>query len=484
MPQSLFYLDLDGELEPTTWDAVLAATRRIQAFFHAVELRFVEREDVIRKIMFAMMMREHVLIDGPTGTGKSFLLDTIFDNIEGGVTWSMDLTRYTSNTDLFGNYCVRTMRERGHTVHLTEGSLAEANFAKTGEFFDANDAALRTLLGVLNERRMRRGPQLIKFPLLTVVADTNFRLDDQPQRRTQLAAVIDRFLFQTSVEYVQDPTNRYHMLETSLEARHHKASLPPLSKSDVELVSGTVRAMDMVQDRYVRQAYEEMHRLFKEARIAEGRAEPSDRRFIRAAQVMEVSALLHGRQTCTFEDLAYTKTVLVEHRDDQPLFEQALHDAVTAWTERAASRVIDKELHTLGEIIQRLPTADLATMGHAQVKPFVAKLETVLEELKTFKPSSIEARDQYTKTMTRIHEQLAQADLRMIELLVSRLPDVQNVDPSTLKVIYDHVKHIDVELLEIDPKSEAAIIAHAMAMNRVAQTLADIEVEFTGKKAI
>jgi len=472
-------MDLHGEEHAVAWSTVFKAADRLQAFFNAVGLRFVERGELLEKLLYAFMMREHVLIDGPTGAAKSDILDTIMENITDATVWSMDLTKFTQATHLFGAFDVRRMKEDGHMVHMTEGSLAEANFAKVGEFFDSSDPTLRTLLGVMNERRVRRGPQLIDLPLMTMVADTNFKPEDMPHRSSQLDAVVDRFLFRHSVSYVQDPRNRYAMLEMALESSNRSA-LPKLSLSDVVIVSGVVRAVDLVKDRYVREAYQQMTWEFSQARVAHGKPPLSDRRYIRGAQIMEASAILRGRNMATFDDLACTIHVLGQTREDLDLLEEARHKALEKWVAAAQRREIDKEIHDLETYTKRMSTPDLTKLTHAQLKQLAQQLITLREEMKQFQPRSIEVRDMHTKALTRIHETLSAIDLRTIEVLVSHLPQMpEHLDEQHLIQVKRAAQHVENELRVIDPRSDKAIIAHAQALEMAGRLVADIETEFS-----
>lgn len=372
-----------------------------------VSMRFVEREDVIRKIMYAFMMREHVLLDGPTGSAKSDLIDTCIEGIVDATIWQMDLTRFTTDTHLFGNYDVRKMREEGHMVHMTDGSLAEANFAKTGEFFDASDATLRTLLGVLNERRITRGPQMLQFPLLTVIADTNFNPHQLSNRASQLEAVVDRFLFHTSTAYVEDPANRLTMLDVSLDGMGRKAPLPKLSLADVELVSGAVRAMNLVSDPYIRQAYEQLTRIYSGKRVEAGRPPLSDRRFIKGAQILEVSALLHGRLAVTFEDINFARHVICQIPDDEALFDTLLEATNAEWIQRSQSREVDRELASLNRIMQNVPEGvidGIPAMPTPEVKRLMRILSQVGSEMMEFQPLSVEIRSKRAQSITAVHE--------------------------------------------------------------------------------
>ena len=50
-----------------------SALERFGRFFAELEETFLEREDVLAQLALALLSREHVLITGPPGTGKSRL---------------------------------------------------------------------------------------------------------------------------------------------------------------------------------------------------------------------------------------------------------------------------------------------------------------------------------------------------------------------------------------------------------------------------
>jgi MoxR-like ATPase len=476
------YRDLAGTVCTTTWDEVFASAKRIQEFFVAVRSRFAERDDLIRKVKYAFMMREHLLVDGPTGAGKSAVLNTIIDNIAGAEVWAMDLTKFTTDTMVFGAYDIKKMKEEGQTVHMTDGSLIEANFAKCGEFLDANDPLLRTLLGVMNERRVRRGPHEYEVPLISLVADTNFRIDDLPNRRQQLAAVLDRFLFQVSVEYVKDPRNRYMMLEMALETGK-RPPLPPLHLDDVVRVSGVIIENDLVTDRYVREAYQEMTFDFSKARVAAGRAPLSDRRFAKAAHIMEVGAILHGRQACTFDDLQIAEHILVMHPDDVALFNAAKAATIDKWAVKAQRREIDVEAARLREITIEIPHPDVSALTYSDLQKLTSDLNGVLAKLGGFEPQSVEVRAEHTKTWTAIHDTLALIDLAMIARLVENIPKLpDSPDPATLHPLMRATLAVEAELRGISPRSDKARVELAKALEQAGHVAASIEVEFRGKR--
>ena len=474
------YRDLQGEVREASWDEVFESATRIQDFFVAVRSRFTERDDLVQKVKYAFMMREHLLVDGPTGAGKSAVLNTVIDNIQGADVWAMDLTKFTTDTMVFGAYDIKEMKENGKTVHMTAGSLIEANFAKCGEFLDANDPLLRTLLGVMNERKVRRGPQEYEVPLVSLVADTNFRIDDLPGRRQQLAAVLDRFLFQVTVEYVKDPRNRYTMLEMALETGK-RPTLPPLHLDDVVRVSGIIIENDLVTDRYVREAYQEMTYEFSAARMKAGRSALSDRRFVKAAHIMEVGAILHGRQVCTFDDLQYAGHILIMHPDDKALFDQAKASTIEKWAVKAQRREIDVEVARLREILIDIPKHDVSTLSYADLQKLTLDLNVVLEKLGAFEPQSVEVRAEHTRMWTGIHDTLAQVDVAMIARLTETIPTLPpQIDPASLHQLMRATQAVEAELRAIVPRSDKARVELAKALDTAGHVVATLQVEFLG----
>ena len=78
--------------------------------------------------------------------------------------------------------------------------MSTADFAFLDEVFDANDVALRSMLGILNERTFRKGKQIEQARLHTAIATTNFlRASDLTE------AVLDRFAFRATLLPDYDP---------------------------------------------------------------------------------------------------------------------------------------------------------------------------------------------------------------------------------------------------------------------------------------
>ena len=456
------YIDLVGKKHPVTWKRVFEAVDRIRIYFQAINRRFVEREDIIKQIMYAMMMREHIMINGPTGAAKSRLSHVVFSGIKGAILWKMNLTKFTTMANLFGNYDVVKMKKTGQMVHMTEASLAKANLAVTGEFCDANDAVLRSLLGALYERVIHNGPQVMRPPLISVMADTNFAPGSlTAARREYLAAVFDRFLFQSPVAYVQKPSNRLTMLEMSLDTIH-STELPPVTLKDFVIVSGVIQGMNLVEDRYVVQAYEEATRLFSLQRVKDGSIPLSDRRFVNGAQIMEVSALLDGRTGATFEDLALTSLVLAHSEQEEELYDKVRREIMGEWVEKASRHELEAELFELEKVTADIPKQpNLSTMQISELRRLTSQLDETLENLYAYRQNSAEVGRQQIRITNEMGNLRNDVHIQLIKLLSEHMPSIPDEVPvEHLMQLKQQVGIIESQLRDIIPSADRVRKSH------------------------
>ncbi|MEK9152421.1 MAG: AAA family ATPase, partial [Patescibacteria group bacterium] len=345
------YLDLAGKSKTTTWDEVFRATNAVKAFFTELCGRFVERDQVAEAVKYALMIREHVLIHGPGGSAKTAVADTVIQGIQDAQIWSMDFSKFMGESRVFGDFDVKHAQETGELRHLIRGSLVEANFANLGEFSDASMELQRALMRVLNERQFIRGPQKLKVPLITAVANTNFDPLQERARHMGFEAVLDRFMFWVRVVYVEKPENEMEMLDIFLERKQDRP-LPPLKLDDIVMASGVVLGMNLLTNLYVKQAFRELRSAFVAAR---GGRRMSDRRWLKSAQILEASAILNGKTEADFDDLRPLSLVWCESPDEEKHFIKAYDDVVAKWRSDQHKQVVDAEIKLLDDYAGTVP---------------------------------------------------------------------------------------------------------------------------------
>ena len=158
---------------------------------------FIGRQQLAELIILAAIAKEHLLVIGPPGTAKSAVVRRMARIMHGNY-FEYLLGRFTEPSELFGTVNLKKLRE-GRVETDTQGMLPEAEIAFLDEVFLGSTAILNTLLGILNERKFRRGHTQIDCPLKICIGASNSLPEDEG-----LAAFADRFLIRLFIEPIAD----------------------------------------------------------------------------------------------------------------------------------------------------------------------------------------------------------------------------------------------------------------------------------------
>jgi len=262
------------------------ASEALRGALHDVTRNLVDRETLVELIALAAVAGEHVLVIGEPGTAKSVAVRRMADAI-GGRYFEYLLGRFTEPSEIFGPVNLQRLRE-GRVETETLGMLPEAEVAFLDEVFLGSTAILNTLLGILNERRFRRGHTDLVCPLRVCVGASN-ALPDDPS----LGAFADRFLVRVFVDRVLD-----HQLEVLLEGGERLGQdrvERPASLESLDVLAARARALDMAP---VRTAIAHAVRELRHAGV-----ELSDRRVVKLQRLVASAAALDGRDHPTTADL-------------------------------------------------------------------------------------------------------------------------------------------------------------------------------------
>lgn len=204
----------------------------------------------------------------------------------GGHYFEYLLGRFTEPSEIFGPVDLRKLRE-GQVVTETTGMLPEAEVAFLDEVFLGSTAILNTLLGILNERRFKRGHTEMTVPLRVCVGATNALPEED-----RLAAFADRFLIRVFVDGIPDPSIEA-LLEGgwSLEDR----TIEPIGLEPIDELAKIARAADLAP---VREDLAHAIRALRKNGVA-----LSDRRAVKVQRLVAAAAALDGRGTPNTSDL-------------------------------------------------------------------------------------------------------------------------------------------------------------------------------------
>ena len=380
------------------------AARHLRAGLQQATAGLVGREPLAELIVLAAVAQEHLLVIGPPGTGKSAVVRRVAQTL-GGRYFEYLLGRFTEPSELFGAVDLKKLRE-GTVETDVSGMLPEADVAFLDEVFLGSTAILNTLLGVLNERRFRRGHTQLACPLRVCVGAANALPDDEA-----LAAFADRFLLHAFIEPVADA-----QLETLLQGgwRSDFTTMSDThSLAHLDLLSSRLRDVRMDA---VRPALAEAIRKLRGAGIR-----LSDRRIVKSQRLVAAAAVLAGRLEATPADLwplfyaLPTQAAQMQAREalselialaEHPHLHYAV-EAATLQPRSRAARLVDAAQACLAS------TTGTLEQGPADAPDATASLEAVLREI-----DANFAAEQMPAALAPLREQL-RARLRVAQALRS-----------------------------------------------------------------
>ncbi|KAL6753870.1 AAA domain-containing protein [Haematococcus lacustris] len=289
-----------------------ALKSRVLASIERLSRGLLERETEVRLLLLASLCSEHLLLLGPPGTAKSELSRRL-NGLVGGAYFERLLTRFSVPEELFGPLSMKGL-ENDEYVRQTAGYLPTAEVAFIDEIFKANSAILNALLTLLNERLFDNGNQRLEAPLLTLVGASN----ELPESE-ELDALFDRFLLRRSVSRVSNGNAG----ALARLAAGRSAPLTPLAEGgaaaeglSLDDFKHTAPAAYKAVD--VPEAVVEL--LVELRNWLQDKCEPpvtvSDRRFMKAVQLLQVAAYGDAREEVDEYDVLLLEHVFGNRPDD------------------------------------------------------------------------------------------------------------------------------------------------------------------------
>ena len=289
---------------------------KLQAIERELVASLIERDEVIRAALVALLARQHLFLLGPPGTAKSHLITELARRVSPaggaglrGFTYLM--TRFTTPEELFGPVSVSGLKQDEYR-RITAGKLVEAELVFLDEIFKASSAVLNALLKIANERLFNNGPQEMQVPLISLFGASN----ELPQGN-DLEALWDRFLLRLKVGYVSDAgfAKFIHAVASRLAAGGNggaPSAVQPQTLLQSELLALQQRASQVAVPGATLSLVE---RLRKDL-VGKG-VTVSDRRWGQTLDILQSHALLEGRDVVTEDDLVILKHSLWQTPEQQ-----------------------------------------------------------------------------------------------------------------------------------------------------------------------
>lgn len=266
-----------------------------------LDQRFLDKGELIRLMLVALLAGEHMLVVGPPGTAKSALVRHLARLIDARY-FEYLLTRFSEPSELFGPVDIRAFRE-GTYVRRTDAMLPEAEIVFLDEIFKSNSAILNALLTILNERRFFTGSRTVTVPLSSLYGATNEVPNDDA-----LAAIFDRFLIRATSQNL-DSFHFHGLVSRGIQAEVASGTgadarvTPIVSMAELRTVHRRMDALLVFSEEFLARYKGLVFQIRSEGITL------SDRRVVKMLKLCAASALLDGRPAANDGDLFILKHV-------------------------------------------------------------------------------------------------------------------------------------------------------------------------------
>ena len=317
-----------------------AALSKVFALRLDISKNFFERQAEATVLCVALLAREHVLLLGLPGTGKSALTNAVSGAL-GSKTFDRLLTAFTMPEELFGPYSITGLQEDRYE-RKTEGYLPTAQVAFLDEIFKAGSPILNALLTLLNERSFDNGTSRQTCPLEIVIGASNELAAD-----SSLDALYDRFMLRRWVNPIKDRDAKKALL------RSHGRPVVSVTLTHADLET----AREAVETVTIPEVVEDALLDLQDAIATELGIYVSDRRLCKLAKLVQAMAALAGRDVATTDDLLVLTDAIWQKPEERP----AVHALVCKAVAPALADAL-KVLDAAVELMSNVPAAGLANV--------------------------------------------------------------------------------------------------------------------------
>lgn len=319
---------------------------RIKNIVEHISAGMHEREDIISISLLGALSNQNTFLFGPPGTAKSLISRRIACAFEEPSYFEYLMNRFSTPEELFGPVSIKALKEDKYT-RKTSNYLPKAEFAFLDEIWKSSPAILNTLLTMINEKTFKNGDMIENIPLKALIAASN----ETPEDNQGLDALYDRFIIRLMVA----PIARKDNFETLINGKPTQANIKLPSKvavsqnewnswcKKIDTVCLSKETLLIIHS--IRKSLSEQ---FEELGVY-----VSDRRWLKAAQLLKASAFFNNRKETNHSDALLLSHCIWTTSENHESVTNIVHDAIKAvgFTSEISLGKLDKEKDLLDKEI-------------------------------------------------------------------------------------------------------------------------------------
>lgn len=293
--------------------AAIIIAQKIKQIADEAKKVFIERDEVINVISYALSAGEHCIMLAKPGTSKSKLIHYFADAMQLNYFW-ITLNPDTVKEDLMGPISMKGLDQDIWTRKWA--GIATAHIALTDEIGKASNQVINLLIPVLEERRLTTPSETHSVPVHSVFAATNETLGEDSK------AVWDRYTYRVVLQPISDPKNISKLIRADV-------SMPPsvpIHEGELKLLRVTCDAMSIQISPHVEKKVIEIWSEIRKLQMTDSYI--SDRRWKRWMRCAAGHALLNGRESISVEDLIVGKWMLWDHLQEREKIQKWLEERI------------------------------------------------------------------------------------------------------------------------------------------------------------
>lgn len=174
---------------------------KIPLLINELNARLIERDELSRLVVLAMLSKSHMFLIGERGVAKSKTVELINGVIEGSTFWQLQVNEETKQNELFGE---KQSAEDGTIGYFSKKNILNTHYAVLDEMYKGRNGLLNGLLELLVDGCYTSGDGVKKKTQLLALFGTS----NEYPTETYMLPYVDRFLVWYEVLRIQAPENR------------------------------------------------------------------------------------------------------------------------------------------------------------------------------------------------------------------------------------------------------------------------------------